>query len=537
MARLRLGLPRRTDGDPLVNGFTRTTRGVVSNAGPQLASAGPGPNASSFTPLPGAGPQSGGTVESFVTQLSADIGPEHCLAGVAFAGPPNIILFHGELAVPSSAELWINNVLILASAVTVGPHRMKLAFEQNRVRFWIDGGLAYDNAPAGIPALATAQLFVGTDANANPHAAIGWFNASKVTKGNAFLFRRCPANGSVVVNLAGGAAQTVNLDPLGSGLLDAGGTSFPVSARYRIYDSPDGGGALLADLTTPAAWGGDVIGLLALSTHPADPMTFTIARRTSGLLFRDDFARADGPPGASYVVESGGWAIVANKLVATVDNNISRIMRCIAVPNRKNWHLQADIAKSHLQMTLSLLGRRLATTWYQYDVGANNDGTDPNKTRLYRSTTGVFTRLAGGGVPGIVANVAERVTLSLLGATQRGWIDGGVLSSTTDATAPNQAAGGVAVSSFGNGLAGTATLDNLTICADRVLGAINVPIGYKIRVGALVSAPSVTGDVLLDLAGTALPAAQLEVLDGADVVQRTVIPADGVWGGDLYLCQ
>lgn len=44
----------------------------------------------------------------------------------------------------------------------------------------------------------------------------------------------------------------------------------------------------------------------------------TITRTATGLLFRDDFNRADGPPGANWVIESGSWAIVGNKLQATI---------------------------------------------------------------------------------------------------------------------------------------------------------------------------------------------------------------------------
>lgn len=537
MGRLRLALSRRRAGDPIVNGFTRTARGVLTESGPVLGGAGPGSNQASFIPLPGTRFTSSGTVESIVTQLFDDLGSDHVLAGIAFADPPNIVLYHGTALVPSSAELWVNGVKIAQNNVTAGAKRFKLALDPGRLRAWVDGALIYDGTPAGLPPAAVAQLYIQTDNNLHPHASTAFWNSTKVTTGNALLFRRCPSSGSVVVNVNGGADQVINLDVLGAGALDLGGSSQPVKARYRVYDSPAAAGNLLADLTVPYAYGGDVLGLLAVPLTPTTAGAFTMARSASGLLFRDDFARADGAPGASYVIENGAWAIVGGKLVATVTSGVATIMRLAALAARVNQHVQLDVAKSDLHVTAYPIARRNGTTWYQFDVGASVDGTDPNKTRLYRTTAGAGVRLNGGQLPGIVVNVAERITLSVLGATQNGWVDGANLTTAADNTAANQVAGGLAFQTFGNAGGGNATLDNLVVCADRLIGAMRLPIGYKIRVGALVSAASVNGDVTLDLAGTSLPAAGVDVLDGANNVVQTVTPADGVWGGDLYLCR
>jgi hypothetical protein len=40
--------------------------------------------------------------------------------------------------------------------------------------------------------------------------------------------------------------------------------------------------------------------------------------------------------------------------------------------------------------------------------------------------------------------------------------------------------------------------------------------------------------VTLDLFGTQLPAAQVEILDNTDAVVKVFAPTDGVWGGDRY---
>lgn len=531
-------LARRGAGDPIVNGFTRTASGVQTEATPQLGAAGPGSNQAKFYPLPGARAGDTGTVEAVATQVFDDLGPEHALVGVAYAGPPNILLFHGTALVPTSAELWVNNLKVAQNAVQGGSRRFKIAREPGRVRAWVDGALIYDGAPAGAPALATAQLFIQTDNNpGHLHASTGYWTQEKVTSGNTLGFKRCPSNGSVVVNVNGGADQIVQLDVAGSGALDMGGTTFPVKARYRVYDGPGGTGTLLADLTIPYAYGGDVLGLLAASTTPANPATFQVQRQSTGLLFRDDFNRADGAPGANYVIESGAWSIVGGKLVANVVGNVTTQMRLANLANRLNMHAQMTVSRSALQLFMTMLNRRVGNTWYQFHVAASNDGANPNQPRISRSTAGAGATIATAPAFGTAANVAERWTLSTINKTQKAWVNGANLATGADGTAGNQIAGGFALQGFGNGgVSGTATLDDLVICAERSIAVLNVPIGYKVRVGALVSAPS-TGDVVLDLAGSALPAAQLEILDGADVVQRTLAPADGVWGGDLYLCQ
>ena len=62
-----------------------------------------------------------------------------------------------------------------------------------------------------------------------------------------------------------------------------------------------------------------------------------------------------------------------------------------------------------------------------------------------------------------------------------------------------------------------------------------LPTGYRIRVAGELSPTAVSGDaVSIDLAGAALPAAQVEVLNRTSTVVKLVTPGDGVWGGDRY---
>lgn len=511
--------------------------GVQTQAPSIIGSVGPGANQSAFIPLPGAAFGTYGTVESVVTQLFDDLGSNHALAGVALAGATTVALYHGIALAPTSAELWCNGVKLAQNAVAAGSRRFKLAWEPGRLRAWVDGAVIYDGNPAGMPAGGTACGYLQTDANpGHTHATQASWSQTVVTSGNTLGFRRCPANGSAVVNVNGGADQAVSLDVLGAGTLDLGSTSMPVRARYRVYDAPAGTGTLLADLLVPYAYGGDVLGYLPIPLTPAPAGTFLLSRRSSGLLFSDDFARADGAPGGSYVIENGVWAIVGGRLQATVQNGVETVLRLAALANRVNMHAQLDVTKSDLRVNLSPIARRAGLTFYQFDVGASNDATDPNKARLYRRTAGVYTRLAGGTLIGIVVNVVNRLTLSVLGTAQAGWVDAAAQTIAADATAANQPAGGLAFLAYGNTVAGTATMDNLVVCAERSIAVLRLPFGYKARVGALVSAASVSGDVTLDLAGTSLPAPLLELLDAGNNVVRTLAPAGGIFGGDQFLC-
>jgi hypothetical protein len=270
----------------------------------------------------------------------------------------------------------------------------------------------------------------------------------------------------------------------------------------------------------------------------------TISRTATGLLFKDDFNRADGSPGANWVIESGSWAIVGNKLQATITRNVATWVRIAstALPDRQNIHAQLTIARSNLQTYLQTIIRRTPDhlNFYTYDARASDDGTDPNGTATYRFTNGGYARLAGGAhTVTYAAGVSYRVNPSMIGTSQRGWINGtlGALVSG-DATAANQSNGGVALETYGQPAgptSATATIDDVIICSSSTVTITGLPSGYKLRVAGIVSAAATGGAaVSVDLLGTQLPVAQIEILDSANTVVKVYAPADGVWGGDQY---
>jgi hypothetical protein len=137
------------------------------------------------------------------------------------------------------------------------------------------------------------------------------------------------------------------------------------------------------------------------------------------------------------------------------------------------------------------------------------------------------------------AGVEYRINASYIGTSQKGWINStlGALA-TNDATAANQANGGVALETWGQPAGpttATATIDDVIICSSSTVTITGLPNGYKLRVAGIVSATATGGAaVSVDLVGTQLPVAQIEILDSANTVVKVFAPADGVWGGDQY---
>jgi hypothetical protein len=79
-------------------------------------------------------------------------------------------------------------------------------------------------------------------------------------------------------------------------------------------------------------------------------------------------------------------------------------------------------------------------------------------------------------------------------------------------------------------------------CSDRYLVVTDLPTGWKAKVrnnagGTLAEATESSGEASVDMLKVKpTEAHDLVVTDGGDVVQATVTPGDGLWGGDEYSC-
>lgn len=261
-----------------------------------------------------------------------------------------------------------------------------------------------------------------------------------------------------------------------------------------------------------------------------------ITRSSTGLVFRDTFNRADGAPGANYTIQSGGWAISGNKLAITSPSSGGASIAVNAFANRKDYHVQILSTRQLLTNYAIVVVRQVSAspeTEYFGDLGSTTDGAVPGQPRLHRATNGAFTRI-GAGAFASTPNVAARINLSAIGTDIRLWANGVQQVAVVDATAANDGIGKMLLSVQGQGGAGLIQFDDLIVCSDRTVTIADLPAGHKIRAAGIVSAAEVGGSASIDLLGTSLPAAQIDVLDASDAVVESFAPADGVWGGDAY---
>jgi len=267
----------------------------------------------------------------------------------------------------------------------------------------------------------------------------------------------------------------------------------------------------------------------AITVAVANPGPVT--RPTTGLLFRDQFNRANGAPGADWVAEAGTWTITNNALQVVAGQGANSYLRLANLTNRKDFHVQVLVSRANLLTYSTVLLRRVGGTYYMGDLGSFNEG---NKPRMHRWVNGGYAGL-GYGTFASTVNTAHRITFSVIGGGEKLWADGLLQVTASDANAANDINGGVTLNVYGLGGDGTTRYDDLVVNASRTVAVAGLPTGYRLRVAGLVSTRSTgAGDVTIDLQGTELPVARVEILNQFDVMVKAFTPSDGVWGGDRY---
>ena len=258
----------------------------------------------------------------------------------------------------------------------------------------------------------------------------------------------------------------------------------------------------------------------------------TISQTTSGLLFRDQFNRANGPVGSSWTVESGAWAISNNSLEIAIAGSQSAVLRLSAIADRKDFHVQLMSTRSNLVNYASIYARRSGGNMYLADLGSSAEHS--GNARLYRQTGGSYA-LLGYGDTTAIANTPYRLTFSVIGNSLRFYSNGRRLFSVADTTAGNNINGNLALNTYAQGDTGTIRIDDLILCSSRIVTMTGLPIGHVMRVGSIVSGPATSsGSVSLDLLASPLPVSAVEILDEEDVMVQSFTPANGVCGGDTY---
>ena len=303
--------------------------------------------------------------------------------------------------------------------------------------------------------------------------------------------------------------------PTSAGATDSSASS-GMTYRYRVAVSSTNGDSAYSNVAT--------VTLTDIGS---------VSRTVAGMLFRDQFNRADGPPGASWAVESGGWTIVNNALQITVSPGQNAVARAASIADRKDFHIQLSSSRSNLVQYAAIYARRAGGTMYLADLGSLAEYS--GMPRLYRQTGGGYA-LLGYGQMTSVANVAYRLTFSVLGSSLRFYADGTRLHSVAESTPANNINGHFALNAYGQGGAsGVIRIDDVVVCTSRTVTMAGLPAGHRLRVGGVWSNPAgADGIVNLDLLATPLPVAQLEILDGDNAVVKVHAPANGVCGGDAF---
>ncbi len=274
------------------------------------------------------------------------------------------------------------------------------------------------------------------------------------------------------------------------------------------------------------------------SRGPSEEVTVTltdigpVTRPATGLLFRDTFDRADGVPGASWVVESGTWAIASNAMQITIPSGGNAVLRLTGLAARKDFNVQVVTTRTQIGNYAATYLRRVGTTLYLADLGSNTE--QYRRPRMYRQTNGGYA-LLGYGTFTSTANANHRLNYSVFGSDHKLWADGTLQVSAVDATPANDIAGNLSLNVYGSGGVGTVRYDDLIVTSSRAVTMAGLPNGHRIRVNGLLSSIATGGaPVSVDLLGTKLPASRVEILNANNVIVKTFGPSDGVWGGDRY---
>lgn len=259
-------------------------------------------------------------------------------------------------------------------------------------------------------------------------------------------------------------------------------------------------------------------------------------RITTGLVFADDFTRANGAPGSDWAVNYGlgntVWRVQNNALECVMANGAGddTALRCLAIAPRMDYHAQVSSLGAGWQQSGLMVRRSGASTiagrtGYHSDQGYGSGLA----SRVYRAVNNVYTLLMTNG--NFPATVMYRNTFSAIGANLAKWVDGVQQGAPVVDVAPINTPGGLELNAFHNG-ATTFRFDDLTVCSARAIRIKRVPVGWFVRTGGITSAASTGADVLLDPLGALFPFPKIEVLTPALVVFSQLVAP--VYPGDVY---
>jgi hypothetical protein len=271
-------------------------------------------------------------------------------------------------------------------------------------------------------------------------------------------------------------------------------------------------------------------------------------RTTAGLLFRDQFNRANGALGSGWVDNSNGKTVV--------EGNQAR-MKSQTLSDRA-WQAAAGANGAVVQAT-----RGRSSSWTDGIFGwwdpARNRGfgimfnTEGSALAIYgyhlepatviNSSPTTAINIAGAGSLSTI-NMKLRITDAVLS----GNIPGFAVTLYINGTLRWSSANVVNPSAFGNlnGASGRAIIcgrnsagssehhyDDVCSYRSNSVTVTNLPSGWSARTGGVTASAS-AGTATIDAGGLSYPFTSVEVLDASAAVVQIITPSDGVWGGDAY---
>lgn len=253
---LNVKLSRPSRSDPVVNGYTRSSRGFVASVPfwPPVQT-GPGPN--NLQRIAVANPCGVFQAVATRTRLRQQDDPGHTLYGIELG---TARIFVGERGANGGPEVWTNADGFLGGVQKPADNseNFKLAIEADggRFRAWNSDGSVWDFVTPGA-FKGNGRIWQSSDNNPDNNGGVGNYSSMVACVDNSLHFANCPAGGSVVVTIGLEAPVVVNLDGAGAGSLDMASRRFPLSVSYDIRTA---GAVIVASLTIPATYGGDVVG-------------------------------------------------------------------------------------------------------------------------------------------------------------------------------------------------------------------------------------------------------------------------------------
>lgn len=281
-------------------------------------------------------------------------------------------------------------------------------------------------------------------------------------------------------------------------------------------------------------------------------------RTTSGLIFHDDFHRADGAPGDPWVKDAehnGTWEIFNNRLrckvVAIHETQVGDhkpyILRC----NQATATVGRCVQARMLFRDASFLTNNVARLNSDWATGGAISGWQA-KTSVSTAQEWVVRTASVTNGP------THAIGKNYVSGEEELWkldIGSGFMSNYRHGSALEvfwNAPGGPGVNYVGQG-ALTAELSNAAATNHYLyflefwemtgngITVTNLPAGHKgkvIQSGGLnpcsFTAVEVGGTALIDPLYMQFPATKVQHLDAANVVIDEITPPDGPWGGDVY---